>query len=153
MRTLFVLFTTLLSTSALAVDDGSGDLQKLLDNLPTIEQKPLPTEEKPKAEEADMDLPAYLAIVRDAVIATWHPPKKLVDKHPSLNCQLLVKVHEDGTVGDVVMMQPSGNGKFDKSAGAAALATTSVMPPPISLRGTAEAGVTITFVAAMKKGG
>jgi len=153
MGTLFALFTTLLSTSALAQDDSSGDLQKLLDNLPTIEQKALPAEEKPKPEEADIDLPAYLSIVREAIIANWHPSKKLVDKHPSLSCQLLVKVHEDGTLGDVVMMQPSGNGKFDKSAGAAALATTSVMPPPISLRGTAEAGVTITFVAAMKKGG
>ncbi len=158
MRTLITtlsLITTLClvgATPARAQDDAaSGDLQKLLDNLPTIETKEAPPPEKPAEEpEEGMDLPAYVAEVRATVLANWNPSPKLIQKNPSLSCQMLVKIGEDGTVGDVIMTQPSGNKKFDQSAGDAALATAKVLAPSYGLRGTAASGILVNFVAATK---
>lgn len=153
MRTVVVPLCLLLATPALAQEGGgSGDLQKLLDNLPTIEQKEAPPPEAPKSEEEEvgMSMPTYVAEVRKAVLASWNPSPKLIEKNPRLTCQMLVKIGEDGSVGDVVMVQSSGNKKFDKSAGDAALATTSVLAPPDSLRGMAAQGVLVNFVAATK---
>ena len=150
MRTTLLLLPTLLWTApALAQESGgSTDLQNLLNNLPTIEQKALPPAEKPAEEEEGMDLYTFTAEVRKAVLSHWAPAPKLIAKNPNLTCQLLVKVNEDGTLGDALVAQSSGNTKFDESAAAAVLATPSVSVPPPSLRGTVAQGVLVNFVAA-----
>lgn len=152
MRTLLTLLALMASTAALAQDSApNNDLQKLLDSIPTIETKEAPPPEKPQEEvEEGMDLPVYVAEVRKAVLANWNPSPKLVAKDPRLTCQLMVKVNEDGTLGDIILVQSSGNKKFDKSASDAALATPSVIAPTAALRGTAMAGILVNFVAATK---
>lgn len=152
VRTLAPL-VLLLSAPALAQDSGQpNDLQKLLDSIPTIETKAPPPVEAPKVEEQGMDLPTYVAEVQKTILANWQPSPKLVEKHPTLTAQLLVKINEDGTIADVVAVQLSGNKKFDKSAVAAVFATPSVTVPTISLRATAQSGVLVNFVAAAKRG-
>ena len=139
----------LLAPTAWAQDQ---DLQKLLDNLPTIESKaPPPAETDKPVEEVSIDLPTYTKGVRDAILANWHPKEKLVVKHPSLAAQLLVKVNADGTIKDVVAVKLSDNKKFDKSAVDAVFSTTQVGVPPVSLAGTVESGVLVNFIAATKR--
>lgn len=152
MRTLITLLLLISATPAFADDSGaSGDLQKLLDNLPTVQTKEAPPPEKEKVEEEDaVDLPTYMAEIRNAIFANWTLSPKAAAKDPRLSCQLLVKVNNDGTFGDVVMIQPSGNKKFDKLAGDAVFATPGVTPPPVSLAAAVGAGVPVTFVAAQK---
>lgn len=150
MRTTLILLPTLLWTApALAQESGSSDdLQKLLNSIPTIEQKAPPPAEKPPEEEEGVDLFTFTDQVRKAVLSHWAPAPKLIAKNPTLSCQLLVRINEDGTLGDALVAQSSGNAKFDESAAAAVLATPSVDVPPPSLRGTVAQGVLVNFVAA-----
>lgn len=150
----FVLTALLTSAPAAWAQDAGGeqtDLQKLLDNLPTIESKAPPPEEKPPEVVESIDLPTYTRGVREAILANWFPKAKIVEKHPSLAVQLLVKINADGTIKDTVAVKLSGNKKFDKSAVDAVFSTPSVAVPPISLQGTVESGVLVNFVAATKR--
>lgn len=155
MRTIVIVLPALLWAAPVLAQDPpaqdaaqSDDLQKLLNSIPNIETKAPPPAEKPPEEQEGVDLFTYTADVRKAVLSHWAPAAKLIEKNPRLTCQLLVKINEDGTLGDALVSQSSGNKKFDESAAAAVLATPGVMAPPVSLRGTVAQGVLVNFVAA-----
>lgn len=146
---LFVLPALLWASPALADDGGQPtDLEKLLNSIPDIETKAPPPVETPKEPEGGLDFPTYTRELREAVLSHWEPNPKLIAKNPRLTCQMLVKVNPDGTLGDALMAQSSGDKKFDASAVAAVLATARIEPPPDSLRGTVSQGVLVNFVAA-----
>ena len=150
MRHIVPVLLALLCASPARAGDGepSSDLEKLLNSIPDVQNKPLPPVEKPAEEEEGMDFPAYTRVVREAVLSRWQPSAKVIAKNPRLTCQMLVMINADGTLGDAMMAQSSGDKKFDASAVAAVLATPSVQAPPDSLRGTVAQGVLVNFVAA-----
>lgn len=140
-----VLVVLCLSATASAQDDS---LQKLLDNIPNIEQPKAAVEEKAAEEaEPEIDLAAYTAMVRQAVLSHWEPNAKTAKKHPEYAAQFLVKIGEDGSITDVRANRLSGNKKFDQGALDAINNTPPLMAPTDSLRTTAAAGLLVTFVA------
>ena len=138
-------------TGSAARAQDAGDIQGLLNSIPDIQvQKPVEDADKPPPPPPSMDLPTYTGIVRSAVMANWHPPAKLVAKHPELAAQYLVVVKGDGTLGDLRAVRNSGNNKFDKSVVDALFDTTSVEAPPAGLAATVLQGVLVTFSASAK---
>lgn len=138
-----------LSASAAWADEptSSEGLNSMLDNVPTIESKPVPTAEE-KPEEVQVDLASYIKDCRAAVLAKWTPGAKLIKKHPQMEAQILIKIGEDGSILSLSPAKLSGNKSFDASAIEALNAASPLPVPHPSLALEAERGIVIIFSAA-----
>jgi hypothetical protein len=133
-----------------AAHAGDDDIQKMLNNIPEIKsQTEAPPPEKPKEADPAVTLETFTAKTRSAILANWKPDAKLVAKKPTLAAKFLVKIGDDGTFADPVMVVSSGNKKFDASAADAIYATAKTDAPPSWLASPVAAdGITVEFTAA-----
>jgi TonB family protein len=104
-----------------------GDLEDMLDNIPTIET-PKKKDVKPKVN-WQLDYQSYSRKCHEAVMPHFKPPKSVRKKNPDIELEVLVSVDLKGNVLGAGVGSRTGVKAFDKAA-IKALNKAGQLPPP-----------------------
>ena len=142
-------------TLTLARAQDSQSLDALLDSIPEIQSSP--TEALPQESDTDplrsgpsAEVTAYSQLVRDTLVAAWHPKTKLVLARPDALTRVLVQVDDSGRIVAATIVETSRDPSFDKGVFKAIQALGSVAAPPASAAGLAAKGIVVDFAADAK---
>lgn len=110
--------------------EGSGNVDDMLNAIPDIEAPVSSEEEKPKpVDPQGMDLDGYMEECRTAVYAYFKPPKGVIKQQRDVEVTFVVSVDLDGTILGVSVPSRSGFKSFD-SAALKALNKVGTLPAP-----------------------
>lgn len=153
LATTALLFAGALLCSVAAQADEGADLDKLLQDIPDVQNGRDPGAEAAAAEAARLQqeelgsLPAYIKACRRQVFDQWQPPAKVLKKNPKAKTSFLLSIGDDGSIISVKAGELSGDKKFDQS-GLDAIARIDKMPvPPPGISIEAERGILIELPA------
>lgn len=128
-------------------EPASTEIKNLLDSIPAIEtQKAAEAEAEPPPPESKT-FPEYAAEVRAVVLAGWAPSAGVLKDHPKAECQVLLRISEEGQPINYVVVEASGVKKFDKSVDKAIEVLGDLPAPPLAFIAEAENGLIVTFSA------
>jgi TonB family protein len=134
-------------TPGLPPEPASGEIRNLLDSIPEIANPEQPAAQAPPPPSEPLSFPDYVDDVRAAVLARWEPSRGMIEKNHKLESQVLFRIAEEGSIIEVVSIEPSGDRKFEKSVLKAIQQVERVPAPPPAFTGDAERGVIVTFSA------
>lgn len=131
----------------------SKDLRRALERARTLAKSSVPEEDEGQltgsasgtASEASAG-DEYASKIYEAIRRNWNVPTGLsAGDVTGLVADVKVSIADDGTLGDVKLIKPSGNDLYDDSCVQAIQATGKVPAPPLELRGKFRRGLLLGF--------